>query len=240
MRKLLWGGGIVLGLAVVAYLVLIFGCGSMVRSQINADGPRLTQTSVALTAAQLSPFSGTGTLFGLTVGNPKGWSQPDAFELKSIHIVVVPSSLFSDHIVIDEIDIEDPELVYESHLLSSNIGDLIKNIKKATSHPADKPSSGKKTTFVIKKLRLEQGHVTLGVGPTAMTIDLAPIEFNNLGSGAGVTSEQLSLLVMRTIATDVVKGTAGAIGHGVVGVGTLAGDVVKGSLDVLGSMVGSL
>jgi hypothetical protein len=242
-KKLLYIGGGILALVLAAYLVLIFGCGSIVRSRINAFGPRLTQTKVELTAAQLSPLSGTGTLVGLSVGNPKGWSAPEAFHLKSIHLDVVPSSIFSDHIVINEIVIDDPELTYETHLISSNIGDLIKNISKSTSKPAADSAAvtnGKKTTFIIKKLRLEKGHVKLGVGPTAVTLDLPATEFDNLGSGEGVSAEQLSLLIMRTIASDVVKGSAGALGKGVVGVGTLAGDAFKGSFDVLQTLLGGI
>jgi hypothetical protein len=242
-KTLLYVGGGLLALLVAAYLVLIFGCGSIVRSRVNKYGPRLTQTTVELTGAQLSPLSGTGTLLGLSVGNPKGWSEAEAFHLKSIHLDVVPSSIFSDHIVINEIVIEDPELLYETHLISSNIGDLIKAIAKSTKKPAaDSAASkdGKKVTFVIKKLRLEKGHVKLGVGPTAVTLELPATEFDNLGSGAGVSAEELSLLVMRTIATDVVKGTAGALGKGVTGVGALAGDMLKGSFDVLETLGGGL
>jgi len=235
-KKLLIAGGCLLGLLLAAYLGVVFFFGSIIRSRVNADGPRLTQSPVNLAAAQFSPLNGSGTLLGLSVGNPKGWSMPDAFRFKSIHIDIVPSSLFSDHIVINEIVIEDPELDYESRILSSNLGDLIKNIGKATKRPAGS-QKGKPVTFVIKKLRLEQGHVQLGVGPTAVTIDLPPVEFDNLGSGAGVTTEELSLLIMRTIASDVVKGSAGALGKGVTGVGTFAGVALKTSFDVLKTLV---
>jgi hypothetical protein len=242
-KILLYVGGGILALLVAAYLILIFCCGSIVRSRINADGPRLTQTKVELSAAQLSPLSGTGTLLGLSVGNPKGWSDAEAFHLGRIHIDVVASSVFSDHIVINEIDIDDPELLYETHLISSNIGDLIKNISKAGKKPAAESTevkNGRKVTFVIKKLRLEKGHVTLGVGPTAVKLDLPATEFDNLGSGAGVSAEELSLLIMRTIASDIVKGAAGGVGKGVAGVGTIAGVALKGSFDVLDSLLGGI
>ncbi len=242
-KILLYIGGGILALLVAAYLVLIFGCGSIVRSRINAYCPRLTQTKVELNAAQVSPLSGTGTLLGLSVGNPKGWSDAEAFHLKSIHVDIVPSSVFSDHIVINEIVIDDPELLYETHLISSNIGDLIKNISKSTSKPASESAAvknGRKVTFVIKKLRLEKGHVKLGVGPTAVTLDLPAVEFDNLGSGNGVSAEELSLLIMRTIASDIVKGAAGGVGKGVGGIGTLAGLAIKGSLDVLQTLTGGI
>jgi hypothetical protein len=238
-KKLLIVGGVLVGLLLAAYLLVIFGCGAMIRSRVNTDGPRLTQSPVNLAAAQFSPLSGSGTLVGLSIGNPKGWSLPEAFSLKSIHIDIVPSSVFSDHIVINEIVIDDPELVYETRLLSSNLGDLIKNINKATSRPAGAPS-GKPVTFVIRKLRLEKGRVKLGVGPTAVTLDLPAVEFDNLGSANGVSTEELSLLIMRTIASDVVKGSAGALGKGVVGVGGLAATAIKGSFTVLDTLLGGI
>jgi hypothetical protein len=239
----LWLVGGVLLLVAAAYLVLIFFVGSIVKSRIEKFGPELTQTTVVLGGAQLSPLSGTGTLTGLVVGNPKGWSGAQAFTLKSIHIDLVPSSVFSDHIVINEIVIDDPELVYETKLVSSNIGDLVKAINQATSSPpANGPTAqnGKPTTFVIRKLRLEHGHVKLGVGPTAVTLDLPATEFTNLGSDGGVSAAQLSLLVMRTIASDVVKGSIDGIGKGVSGLGSVAGVALKGSFEVLNTLLGGI
>ncbi len=243
-RKLLLGilGGCLV-LLLAAYLVLVIFSGSIVRSRINAYGPQLTQSSVVLAAAHVSPLSGTGDLIELSVGNPKGWRAPDAFRLKRVHIDVVPSSLLTDRIVINEIVIDDPELVYETRILSSNIGDLIKNIDKSIGRPpANSPTAGngRRLTFVIKKLRLEKGHVKLGVGPTAVTLDLPAVEFDDLGAGSGISAEQLTLLVMRTIASDVVKGSAGAVGKGVSGVGTLAGMALKGSFDVLQALLGGI
>jgi hypothetical protein len=235
-KRLLIIGGVLLGVLLAGYVVVIFFCGSLIRSRVNADGPRLTLTSVNLAAAQFSPLNGSGTLLALSVGNPKGWSSPEAIKLKSIHIDVVPSTLFSDHIVINEIVIEDPELVYENRILSSNLGDLIKNIGKATKRPAG-DQSGRHVTFVIKKLRLEKGHVKLGGGLTGVTLDLPAVEFNNLGSGKGVSTEELSLLIMRTIVSDVIKGVPGELGKGPVGVGTLAVTALKASFDVLSALV---
>jgi hypothetical protein len=238
-KKLLIIGGVLLGVLLAAYVLVIFFCGSLIRSRVNADGPRLTQSSVTLTAAQFSPLNGCGKLVGLAVGNPKGWSNPEALKLKSISIDVVPSTLLSDHIVINEIVIDDPELVYENRIIASNLGDLIKNIGQATARPAGDPS-GRHVTYEIKKLRLERGRVKLGVGPTAVTLDLPAIEFNNLGSGKGVSTEELSLLVMRMIVSDVVKGVPAELDKGVTGAGSIAVTALKSSFKVLSALVGGI
>jgi hypothetical protein len=239
-KALLWFAGVVLGVLLGVYLLAAFGLGAIVRAEINRRGAELTQTRVDLSLAEISPFDGTGTLTGLTVGNPKGWSAPDAFRLKKIHVDLAPRSLLSHEIVINEISIEEPELTYETKLVASNLGDLIKNIKKATDRrpksAADSAAPGR--TFVIRKLRLQQGHLKFGVGPTAVTLDMPAVEFSNLGTaGHGLTSDELSLYVMRIITTSVVKTTTGTVGKGVTGLTTAAGLVLQGSFDVLKALI---
>ena len=46
---------------------------------------------------------------GLSVGNPEGWSDNNALYLGKIHVDVQPFSIFGDHIVINEIIIDQPE-----------------------------------------------------------------------------------------------------------------------------------
>lgn len=42
---------------------------------------------------------------------------------------VAPFFIFGDHIEIDEIIIDGPEFLYETRVFSSNIKDLLKNIR---------------------------------------------------------------------------------------------------------------
>jgi len=60
---------LLLVLCLVAYVVATFFLGSIVKTGVNKFGPKITQTKVELASAKISP-TGTGTLTGLTVGNP--------------------------------------------------------------------------------------------------------------------------------------------------------------------------
>src|SRR5947208_14700191 len=107
MKKILLFGGIfVVVLAIAAYVTMQFFLGGIVKAGVNKFGPGITQTKVELQAANISPLSGEGTLTGLAVGNPTGWSATDAFRLGKVHIDVEPFSLFKDHIVINELTID--------------------------------------------------------------------------------------------------------------------------------------
>src|SRR2546423_187863 len=132
MKKLLLIG--TLGLLIVAlgtYLTLQFFLGSIVKAGVNKFGPGITQTKVELQEANISPLSGVGTLRGLTIGNPSGWSSQNAFHLGTVHIDLEPFSIFHDHIVINELTIDQAEIVYETKIVASNVGDLLKNIEQA-------------------------------------------------------------------------------------------------------------
>src|SRR3954451_9864749 len=102
MKKVLgYSVAILVILALALYITLQFFLGGIVKAGVNKFGPGITQTKVALQAANISPLSGQGTLSGLAVGNPTGWSATDAFRLGKAHIDVEPFSLLKDHIVVN-------------------------------------------------------------------------------------------------------------------------------------------
>ena len=222
MKKSYVVGGVLLVLALGTYVCLSFFLGSIVRTGVISYGPRLTQTKVELTEANISPLSGQGSLRGLAVGNPKGWSDGRAFYLGRVQVDLQPWSIFGDHIVINEIIIDQPEFNYETKIVSSNIKDLLKNIEDARGGGAKTATtkSGQPIKFVVKKFRLTNGKATLGVGAAALPVPLPPISLDNLGvAEGGITPDQLAGAVMRDVLSSIVAGTANALGQ----VGSTAG-----------------
>jgi hypothetical protein len=233
--------GLVLVLVLAAYVGTEFFLGSIIRAGVNNLGPRLTQTKVNLARAELSPLSGSGTLTGLTVGNPAGWSDGNAFYLGKIHIVMKPFSIFGDHIVIDEITIDQPEFNYETHVVSSNFGDLLKNLDQVTGGAGPDPTAknGKPIRFEVRKFILQGGKVTLGAGPAALSLPMPPITLDNLGtSEGGITPGQLTFAVMRSVTTSIVGATAQAAGKIGATSGAAAMDGVKKAGDSIKSLFG--
>lgn len=205
--------GIVVAVVLIGYFGLSYFLGSVVKAGVNTFGPKLTQTKVELAGAHISPFTGSGTLQGLYVGNPKGWSSDKAFYLGKIHVSLQPFSVLGDHIVINEIIIDRPEFVYETKIISSNIKDLLKNIEAFTGEGGKtaETKSGKPIKFVVKKFRLTNGKATLGVGPTALPVPLPPISLDNLGvSEGGITPDQMATAVMKSVLNSIVGATAKA------------------------------
>lgn len=217
-KKILYIGGGLIALLLIAFVALQLFLGSVVTAGINNFAPRLTQTSVKLSGANISPLTGSGTLRGLVVGNPKGWSENNLCALGKIHVDVAPFSILGDHIVVNVIEIEAPEFNYETKIVASNVKDLLNNIEQVTGG-ADKSGApvaknGKPIKFEVRHFRLNNGKVRLGVGAAAMTLPMPPIELTNLGTKeGGITPDQLVLAVMRSVTGSIVSATAQAAGQ---------------------------
>jgi uncharacterized protein involved in outer membrane biogenesis len=241
-RKLLWLAGIVAVLAMGVYFVGEFLLGSAVKAGVNTFAPRLTQTRVELGGALVSPLSGSGTLTELVVGNPQGWSDRNAFKFGEIHVEVVPSSIFGDHIVVKDVEIEAAEFNYETKFVASNIGDLLKNIE-GSSDSQDAAGggpvarNGKPLKFEIKHFELRQGRVRVGEGAAAIVLPLPPIVLNDLGTAeGGIAPDQLALAVMRSVTTDVVSASAQAALKMGSTMGAAAGNAARKATDSLKSL----
>ena len=225
--------GIVAAFLIIGYVIMTFFLGSIVKSAVNSFGPKMTQTKVELASANISPLSGSGSLSGLFVGNPTGWSSDKAFYLGKTDIKLEPFSIFKDHIVINEIIVEQPEFVYETKIVTSNIKELLANIEKFTGGAADtnEPTTkdGKPIKFVIHKLRLTGAKATLGAGPTAITLPLPDIVMNDVGvKEGGITPGQFTIRVMQNVLTNIVTASAGAVLKSGATTGAGAVEAIKG------------
>ena len=207
---------IVVVLLLALYISMQFFLGDIVQSAVNKFGPGLTQTKVVLDGASISPLSGTGTLSGLSVGNPTGWSPADAFRLGKIHISMEPFSMMKETIIINELVVEQPEFLYETKIVSSNVGDLLKNIEQSmgSGKAADQPKTkdGKPIKLMVRKLVLKEGRVTLGVGGQAIAIPLPVIDMTDVGvKEGGISPAQLAVAVMRHITPQIVAASMQAL-----------------------------
>jgi hypothetical protein len=243
MKKiLLWSLGGLLTLGIVTVVVLMFFLGNIVKAGVNSFGPQITGTNVVLAGATVSPLTGSGTLTGLTVANPPGWKKDHAFVLGKIYLSVAPFSILGDHIVINELIIDGPEFDYETKLTDSNISQLMANIEKfaGSSGAAPAGKSGKPIKFEVKKFRLINPKVAVGVaGAAAVTVPMPDISFDDLGTKeGGITPDQLVSVVMKKVSTSVIVAgkdamlkAGGAVVDGAKDAAKGAAGAAKGAVD---------
>jgi len=100
---------------IVAVGVFLFlgNLNDIVRAAVEKVGSDMTQTNVVLNEVDIELTSGKGALRGFRVTNPSGFSDDDAFKFDEVSVNIDLSSVRSDPVIIKEVIISGPEVVYE-------------------------------------------------------------------------------------------------------------------------------
>jgi hypothetical protein len=219
MKKLLYILGGLFVVTVIAIIVMISKLGTIVKTAVNKVGPTITQTTFVLNSADISPFSGKGTLKELTIGNPKGWTTDHAFFLKEISIDLERNSITADHIVINSILIDNPEITCEVSGLNTNLQDLLKNIQQSTgssqtaqtetkpatpAQPEAKPA--KETKMEIKSFRLVNVTIKAAGAGNVYTVNIPDLVMTDLGTKeGGLTGQEMAIVIVKEISARAGK-----------------------------------
>jgi hypothetical protein len=222
--------GIVATLAVlllVVVLTLPFTIGPIVKTAASVGGPAALGVPVSVGDVKLSPLAGSLTISQVKVGNPKGYSDKEAFAVSKIDISLNIKSLLTDTIVVKKIQIDAPAISFESKDGMSNFDTMLANAKKTSEEEkAKKPgekAAGKKViieTFTLNGAKMSYtAAVTFG---KPVTLPLPSLTLHDIGKSSGGTS-------MVDAVTEVINGIVGSITQAVTGVAGSAGDLLKGA-----------
>ena len=215
-RVLTWivVGVVVIGIGIVG--VFYFRGGALIKAGVEEYAPPIVGTSVALDGASLQPFSGEASLTGFVVGSPAGFTADRSFSLGEVFVKLDPRSLTTDHVLIDEIRIDQPELTVEVTPKGTNIQALQKNIEAATGPAAADPAAGPGPSVTIKDFYLTAATANLvgsAVGVSDRSVTLADIHLTDIGAGPdGVPMSEAARLIMDALAPQVAKAVASAQG----------------------------
>ena len=209
-RVSLVAGVLVLGIAVAGYVVL-GRLGRIIEDQVETTGPQLTGTDVDLGSAMVSIFSGEGALRDLSIGNPKGFSGDDAFDLGKIEVAVDLRSLTGDVVRVKSVVIDGPKLLAEFDAGGRNNLKTILDHVKAAAGAGGKASGGGKSgsdpRVVIEEFRFENAevHALASAFDLDKTVTLPPVVLRNVGGRGGATAAQLGQQVLRPIIDAAVQ-----------------------------------
>jgi uncharacterized protein involved in outer membrane biogenesis len=215
-----------LGIGVLVLLVIVVGAviyvasslDSIVAAAIEKYGSQATQTPVRVSAVNIDLKSGQGSISELSVANPDGFSAPHAFTLGGISTNIDLNSITKDPIVIQEINVQSPRVVYEINKAGkSNIAALQDNLAESggSGDSAAKTDAGGGPRLVIRRLVIDSGQIDAKVAALPqkdMSAKLPRIELTNIGEGqGGATASQ--------VAEQVVSALLARVGPAVGGLG---------------------
>jgi len=207
------------GLIVAAALAFLWtNLDWIVKNAIEHYGSQATGTAVRVRGVALRPAQGKGTIEGLTVANPRGYVAPHILSLGAISVRIEPRTITSNLVVIDDIRITSPLVVYETNDAKvANVDVLKKNLGADTGKPASK---GKRAAKEDKRLRIR--HLVIenakaevrvaALGDKPRIVALERIEMTDIGGKNGAPPEEVAKQIVTAILAEVSKevGKAGA------------------------------
>lgn len=179
-------------LGMIAVGIVSMSLGRIVKSAVEAAGPRVLGAPVTLGLVTIAPWSGRGTLHGLVIGNPEGFKSAHAVSVGAVDVEVELSSLLTDTIVVERVAVREPELIWEIGQGSSNIARLQKNAQEAAAEyggPDAAPAAASRPEKKGKSLLIRDFSVTggkVGLSATAfgsegLSAPLPDVRLTNLG-----------------------------------------------------------
>ena len=251
VRRMLLGvvgaAGVLLILLALLLWFVYASIDSVVQTALETHGSRLTGTSVRLDDVDISPQSGEGTLRGLRIENPAGFSRGDAIRFGEVRLRIDVSTLVKDTLVIEEVRIDAPHVNYEVKPPGrSNIDVIRESLERhggkgaqagKAKTPAQTPAPPAARRLVVRKFSFENGSVAAdarALGGKQFEAKLPALRLSNLGGSAGAPADEVGKTVLVAFTRAVAKSMASR-GLGKLLEGNLggAGEAAQGLLDRL-------
>jgi hypothetical protein len=199
----------------VAGVYLYASLDNIIRTAIEQIGSDLTQTQVVLDAVEISPTSGSGALRGFRVTNPQGFSDDDAFRFSEVSVSVDISTIRSDPVLIREMVIDGPRIVYEFAGGTSNLDTLKGNVERKTGDAGGDRTAGggNGPKIVIENLYLRNGRVGVSAPVLAQRkeVPLPTVHLTGIGrDGKGATPAQVAQAIVDAILANARKAATDA------------------------------
>ena len=213
---------IVLALAGIVLVVLLAftlfvgsSLDSIVKDAIEHYGSQILGTDVRVSSVALSLGEGRGTIRGIRVRNPDGFSSDEAFEFGEIALQIDVGSLTGNPLIIEELSISEPGVRYEiNEERQSNIGVIQENIDRYQGGSPTPRQDEDDPLLSIRKFTSSGGRIQFdgtAVGAPETTLDLPSLRLNNLGGTEGDTPDEIGQAVMRALSKTVVKAVAKSV-----------------------------
>ena len=174
----LLAGGLVVLFAVAASWLLVQNLDGLVRHAIESSASAATGTPVRVGSVAISLGEGRGTITGLTIANPPGFSGQPLLILDSIDIRLDPAALTAAVPLIEEIRIGSVTFNYEINGAGeSNLRFVQKQVKRQQKATAATKAAGGAAAPTEKRFRIRR---------LIFADSTASLDLNQFGSGRGV------------------------------------------------------
>jgi hypothetical protein len=238
-------------LLILGVLAVSFFLDGAVKRGVETVGPMLTKVEVKLDSVNLSLLSGGGKLKGLIVGNPSGYKTPSAIQVGTASLALQPSSVLSSKIIVHSINLQAPEITFETDLKGNNLSKILDNLQSAmgggTSANAPATDSRASRKLQVDDFLISAGKIHVNVallGGQSATVPLPDIHLTGLGQGPdGITVAELTKVVLQAIEKEALRVSTAAIADlskGATGLTKGLGGSATGAVETVTKGLGGL
>jgi hypothetical protein len=190
-------------LLLIIVLVPVFFVNDIIKTAVKELGPEVLGVSVTLDDVDISILDGKGSILGITIGNPSGFSEEYSIKVEKVYFAADINSLFSETILINNISITKPDIIYEFNGSESNLSALAMHSKKEAREEKledqQEKETSEKSELIIEHLIIKDGKIKSSIAGAGATLDLPTIEMKDLGKEDGTDVEEVVAKVMATI-----------------------------------------
>ena len=221
MKKVIVGLVLIITIALSAGIYYVFtNLDSLVEAAIEKYGSEATQTSVLVDSVKINLTDGAAGIKGLSIGNPSGYDQPNAFSLGEIRVAIDLQSLQEEPYVIDEITVLAPQVFVEiNENNKTNLNELKKNLTsgsssttqnkkpQAANEASTKEGSAKEPRLIIRRLTFSDGNIEARVAALnnkELQLKLPSLKMTNLGGSKGATATELASEILNRLTDSAI------------------------------------
>jgi hypothetical protein len=208
-KKILIIAAIIVILIVGALLIVLTSLNRIVAAAIERYGSMITQTRVTVSSVNIKLRDGEGSIGGLKIANPSGFSDSALFQLGNITTKIDTGSITKDTIVIDHIIVSSPRISYEIDKSgTSNISVIKQNVQQfqgqdgSGKNGEQKKPGEKNVKLLIRKLLIENGEVDVRIAALPdkpLSAPLPRIELSNLGGKGGSSPGEVGAQILSAL-----------------------------------------
>lgn len=207
-------------LIAVAVLLLVIGGAAwwavnsldhIVKSALEHYGPQVLGVNVSVGQVEISAKNGRGAVRDLVLGNPSGFTGPEAVRVGQATLALDTGSVTSDVVIVREISVEAPAIQYEIVGGKANLEVIQGNIEKymaSKEGPGGDKGAGaadkkKERRYIINEVNIRGAQVRV-INPLlkdgGLSFTLPDLTLRNIGrEGAPVTAAEAAQVVTRAL-----------------------------------------
>ncbi len=222
LRSMALGAGVVVVVVVAAAVYfLLTSLDAIVERAIERYGSEITGTAVRVASVDISLSSGRGTVRGLTVANPEGFSSDSTFSLEEITLQIDVDTVTSSPMVIDEITVRAPAVLFEVNQAgAANVDEIRKNAERYQPASRGDGEKGKEAEageeeeplrLVIRRFSIERGEIatdTTAAGGEEAEAKFPPLTLRNIGGRRGATSDEIGKIMVKAVTRQAATAVA--------------------------------